>query len=169
MTELFKDYTFWIGAALFLFSVAGILFILRTLNKEEDKVSFFPTPEPSLNLSRHAEPPPPSLVRAPLPGTLPQFTPRVDSTMDIIKETAAEKHAPAPANITLQLARIENQLEKINAGLLAREKNEGAGELRAILESLKKNGPGSNAQEIDEIKMKVDKIYQVLKSFSGSE
>lgn len=148
-TFLFKDSFFWIGLAIFLCAIGGLIWILKQLQREERHETFMPELE--------------------LPSAEPMAE-TSDATVRIVKES---KEQP-PAQVTLeslaeQMNRMEKTLMKITEKLDQPGGSEVVAELEAIMQSLKSMPMSGDSGSINQLSAKMDKIYKVLSALSGSE
>lgn len=154
---LLSDSAFWIAAALFLLSIGGVVWILRLMHKPETETitSFEPFP----GAVAPPAPPPPAAVlqhapelKLPVPtankATIESLSERLDKIEDTLTILAVEIKQ---ANLAARSApgdELKNALDAIRAQLAS--------------------APQGPQDQVGQLSAKVDKIYQVLTSLSGT-
>lgn len=165
------DLYFWVGLGLLAVSTVGVMWILRALKKKNDPEpetaplanfsDFFtppmpnaPPPAPPVSSVQAAPPPRPAPVSAAVFQAPP--TPSISEMYASSKPEAAD------------LETLSRQLERIDQSLR---------DISEKLDGLRGNAPASNetisqenggAAKISDLSVKIEKIYQVLASLSGS-
>ncbi len=145
---IFKDAYLWSGVALLAASFGGVFWIIRSLQKKQESenalpggyADIFTPPQP-----KQAAPPPPAATAPETPGI----------TLE---------------SVGIRLERIEDDLRKI-AQKLDQPSPGLSEEIKTLLQNAKTQ-PAANgrseAVQISELTAKIEKIYQVLASISGS-
>lgn len=139
ITQIFQDPYFWTGVGLFVFSIMGIVWILKSLQKHPEENSVLTAENTVVALPTQA------------------------------KETKSEKIPVTLELLSNRLDNIEKLLATLTPKIgQSQDKNELSEEVRAIQQTLKKAGPG-DTKDIRDLSTKLDKIYQVLVSLSAPD
>ena len=146
LNELSGDFYFWAGLILFVSSLAGILWILKSLRKDSEPEWVGESgsgPDPN----RPAQPEWMAEIYDKDPGKALQI---LSKQLNRIEEI---------------LANIDKKLEQPNVSGI----QEVSGEMKELIQSLKSNPNAAGTAQIGQLSLKIDKIYQVLASLSGTE
>ena len=152
ISALAEDLYFWAGLAFFVLSLAGIFWILKSLQKESN-------PEPEENSWES-------------PGRAASRTEANGRT--VLTEAMARPAAGAAGLETLagkialieaSLSKIENRLHEQNSDQM----NEMAGQMKLMVQMLKVIQGGGGAESVAAVSQKVDKIYKILSALSQAE
>lgn len=139
LTEVFGDPFFWVGVGLFVFSMMGIIWILKIFQKQPEETSMLTTESMPASASTVKEKTKP---RPRNPATLDELSVRLEKIETILAELAPKLQQP-------------------------QEKNELADEMRTIAQTLKLQSGTGDPKEMRDLSAKLDKIYQVLVSLSS--
>ena len=144
LSALAADLYFWVGLVLFLLSLAGIFWILKSLQKESD-------PQDSESEMESWKAPK-------MAGSEPAARP---SAGPANMETLAG-----------QIALIEETLSKMEKRFSEQstdQMNEMAGQMKLMVQMLKVIQGGGGAESVAMVNQKVDKIYKILSALSQVE
>ncbi len=160
---IFNDIYLSAGIGLLAVSFIGIFWIVRSLRKKQEIESILPG-----NFNDFFTPP---QAQAPMPPLAPMTPPLPQASPQAVFAPPAPAAAPAPVIVAASASASRISLEQVASHL---EKIEE--QLQAITQKLEapaaqgSKGAGSpqDAAQISELSSKVEKIYQVLSSLSGS-
>ena len=152
LNALMTDVYFWVALALFIVSIAGVFWIMKSLQAEapeHESFDFHSIPTPM-----HESPSP--LVRTvqmPMPGSP---APRPHTMESLARQIIL---------IDETLTKIEKKLNEQNTDQL----NEMAGQMKLIVQMLKTIYSATGGDTGASMQQRVDKIYQILSTLSHSE
>lgn len=145
VASLLKDFYLWIGLGLFVLSVVGIVWIMKSLRNQPDSDTIM--------------------------GEEPQDMPKVTGADDSLNIIPIQDAHPTLESISIRLSHMEEILTKIEQKL---DQGNGAeisavtDEVKALLQALRSDPNNPAGTQLSQLSSKVDKIYQVLASLSGS-
>lgn len=145
VASLLKDFYLWIGLGLFVLSVVGIVWIMKSLREHSD---------------------PDTIMDAEMQGPH-----KVTGADDALKVIPIQDAPPTLETLSLRLSHMEEILTKIEQKL---DQGNGAeisavsNEVKALLQALRSDPNNPAGTQLSQLSSKVDKIYQVLASLSGS-
>ncbi len=146
VSALFSDFYFWLALFLFALSVAGIFWILKSLQREshpEEREAWeAEVPQDFDKTVRMAAPIRPAVPAASLESLAKQIA--------VIEETVSQ---------------IEKKVREQNSDQL----NEMAGQMKLMVQMLKVIQGGAGSESVALVNQKVDKIYEILSSLSQAE
>lgn len=174
--ELFKDVYLMAGIALLFVSFGGIFWIARSIQKKQEKEQSLPDSFSDI-FTAPAASAPPLAARSSIPPQPP--VPARPSAAPVFITTAPpaapESSFSAPPEDSAQIRQMRAAIEQIASQL---EKIEG--QMQTIAKKLDQPSPASadaqsgagngksGSAQIAELSTKIEKIYQVLATLSGS-
>ena len=144
LPALAADLYFWVGLVLFLLSLAGIFWILKSLQKEPE----------------HQDPE---------PETESWGAPKISGSGLAARPSAGPANLETLAG---QIALIEETLSTMEKRFSEQnidQMNEMAGQMKLMVQMLKVIQGGGGGESVAMVNQKVDKIYKILSALSQTE